>query len=846
LPPPLIIEVIGDTSSLERSFKTTTLEARRFSGTVKEQASRAIVANAQQREALQKLAAEYRLVANNAKRGSEAQIAASRLAEKAERELASSLGVVGRESRLASGHASRFGKDIDHAGRGALAGSGAFRSLGRSIAFASGGFLAFASAGAFLRKSIDAAKEAQVTQKQLAAQFRASGIDVGDYQKRIDEATNKLSLLSGFQNDQLKASFTTIFRSTQNVTKSLSDIGLAADIARGKQIPLATATKAIAQAETGRFGLLRRLLPEIKAGATAEEALAFARRKFAGQARAGTTDQQRFGAVLHNTEEIIGTGLLPVLNKYLGRLAIWLTKMNESGQLQRDVARATKIVERSIHDVGAVVHTAAGAFNVFAHAVGGAKKAIELLGAAFVVLRAKAALMNAGGISGGFRGIGREAEGSRRKVGLLGAALTDLPATIAITLGITELITQKQKDQTIGAVNKTLGGFAFGPGEKARDGEIRDLGGQKFVVKTIGGQQFLVPLPQKNPLRGQRFTPFGAPARPTIPQSASGAAAGPTLTPAQQRAINLSAQPNNLVFLRAQEAFDKKSIDLLTQRFKSGQIGAKKFKDAVVSFNNDLTQTQGNIQSIIDEQNRKVAEAARKAAEKTRKAAAEARKAARDAATKARKALELSAENAGIFLEGITRGLKLGVDTKAIDAANARAAKAAAKAAAAAKQFTVPEALQVDAARTAALGLGDDAKRVAVKIRAAAQKAIKSGRLGFQGLIDAYNTIGSINDQLKTGANRVTGKFKHVDANKLLAGFDPALRRELAPIVSQIGLGGRVPGRRSIAFGGGGDVVVHTHVSLDGREVATSVTRHQQKDSTRRTGSRRGPFAGRH
>jgi hypothetical protein len=50
LPPPLIIEVIGDTSSLERSFKTSTLEARKFSGTVKQQAERAIVANAQQRE----------------------------------------------------------------------------------------------------------------------------------------------------------------------------------------------------------------------------------------------------------------------------------------------------------------------------------------------------------------------------------------------------------------------------------------------------------------------------------------------------------------------------------------------------------------------------------------------------------------------------------------------------------------------------------------------------------------------------------------------------------------------------------------------------------------------------
>jgi hypothetical protein len=96
------------------------------------------------------------------------------------------------------------------------------------------------------------------------------------------------------------------------------------------------------------------------------------------------------------------------------------------------------------------------------------------------------------------------------------------------------------------------------------------------------------------------------------------------------------------------------------------------------------------------------------------------------------------------------------------------------------------------------LGLTDEAKRVAVKIRAAAEKAIKSGRLGFQGLIDAYNTIGSINDQLKTGANRVTGKFKHVDPNKLLAGLDIGLtaaqRRELAPS-SRRSAWGRVPAR---------------------------------------------------
>jgi hypothetical protein len=62
---------------------------------------------------------------------------------------------------------------------------------------------------------------------------------------------------------------------------------------------------------------LRRQGFQIAKNATAEQALATVRAVVAGQARAGTTEQERFGAVLHQTEEIIGTGILPTLNKYL-------------------------------------------------------------------------------------------------------------------------------------------------------------------------------------------------------------------------------------------------------------------------------------------------------------------------------------------------------------------------------------------------------------------------------------------------------------------------------------------------------------------------------------------------
>jgi hypothetical protein len=246
------------------------------------------------------------------------QVAAARFAAEAERKLASSYGVVASESARARHHASGLGGDVSKASRGALAGSGAFRGLGRSIAFASGGFLAFASAGQFLRTSIDAAKEAAVTQAQLAAQFRRpAGRSLGPYQKEIDRTSERLSALSGFQNDELKAGFVAIFRTTGSVSKSLRDLGTAADLARARHIPLAKASLDLARAEGGNLNSLRRTLPLFSKHATVEEALARVRARVAGQARAGSTEQERFGAILHNTEEIIGTGLLPTINKYL-------------------------------------------------------------------------------------------------------------------------------------------------------------------------------------------------------------------------------------------------------------------------------------------------------------------------------------------------------------------------------------------------------------------------------------------------------------------------------------------------------------------------------------------------
>ncbi len=102
-----------------------------------------------------------------------------------------------------------FNREISRSVRGAAAGTGVFKSLGRSLAFASGGFIAAAGITDLLRGSIEQASEAAATQKQLAAQFRASGQNLAAYRDQIDRSTQAVSRLAGFEDDELTKAFTT-------------------------------------------------------------------------------------------------------------------------------------------------------------------------------------------------------------------------------------------------------------------------------------------------------------------------------------------------------------------------------------------------------------------------------------------------------------------------------------------------------------------------------------------------------------------------------------------------------------------------------------------------------------
>lgn len=340
--------VLKTNTKLDASFKKVGVDAR-LSADV--QVAAAVKAN----QALRANAINLRAVA--ASSSGEKRAAATRLAEQAEAQLALAYGATTRAQKELSTETKKGERDLNKLARGALAGSGLFEAFGRALAFASTGFIAFAAASTVIRKSFDAATELLATQRAVDQQLKTQGATWERYGKQINETDLKLSHVSGFTNQELLQSFEYLDRVTGKVGIALKLNGVAADVARGRNIKLASAALALGKAYGGSITALRRLGIVIPKALKGQEALNYVAQKFAGQAAANATVAEKFNATLVDTEEIIGTALLPTINRYLTELGDWLAKMNETGRLQKDATAAVDAFVTVMHDAQKVIET---------------------------------------------------------------------------------------------------------------------------------------------------------------------------------------------------------------------------------------------------------------------------------------------------------------------------------------------------------------------------------------------------------------------------------------------------------------------------------------------------------
>ena len=597
------------------------------------------------------------------------------------------------------------------------------KHIGRSLAFATGGFVAFAGASEFLGKSIDAAREAGVAQRQLGAQMKASGESFAQSKDRIEQAGLALERF-GFTSEDSAKALTVLERGTGNITRAISLQGTAANLARAKNIDLADAANVLAKVFGGQETALRRAVPGLDKHAHGLDLIAEAQQRLAGQAKAGTTAAEIFSARLHDTEVIIGTALLPALNKLLGSLGDWLEKMNRSGRLQRDVNEAVKDGTAAFHGILDVVKPLVGAFKDLGDAVGGTRNEVKLLAAAFAAWKITAWVNSIGALAGSVGRVGTNAKTSEAEVVGLRGALTRLGTMAAIAIPI-EILLNK------GGIDKAVSGFLdkHGLGFLGGTNNVTQAQYNAFTGNTATGP--VGPIGRRGGTGNGLTGPIGSPGSISgLPGTVAGRTVG-NLTPAQQLQVALARDPNNIGLLNQQAASDRNAIAFLNRLHARGKgPGAAKLASELAGFYSDLTSTLGTIASI-------------------QSAAADKVKQARDAAARAR-AKQLRAD-----IPGSVSGTGYGVDPWMAVGIPGHVSGSGFVGRA---SYQTPLGLQVALAREQATGSGMGATLRAA--RAAARRAIASGKLSLQAQIEAWNEIASLNDQLKNTAKAAKDTYR--------------------------------------------------------------------------------------
>ncbi len=222
--------------------------------------------------------------------------------------------VVG-DTRSVEAAMARASRATSRFGRSAIGQTGAMQALRRNFALVAAAAGGLAIVG--LKRVTDAAAESEASSARLGAQLQTLGKNTVGVRNNIESTVQSISRLSGFDDEDLQDAFTGLVRTTGDVAKAQGQLGLVADIARGRQISLSSATQMVNRANVGSIGGLKRLGIEVDKNTTKEEAFALLREKFAGQAEAfGNTAagaQARLGVATENAMEAVGVALTPVI-----------------------------------------------------------------------------------------------------------------------------------------------------------------------------------------------------------------------------------------------------------------------------------------------------------------------------------------------------------------------------------------------------------------------------------------------------------------------------------------------------------------------------------------------------
>ncbi len=175
-----------------------------------------------------------------------------------------------------------------------------------------------AQAHTTIERAVDALNDVSYAKLQKEA---GAGADVLDYLNQKLEDGSKAALKLGFDDESAAQSLAILYQRTGDMTEAQKLQITVMDLARAKNIDLATATTLVGQVLSGNGRVLKQYGINIKDAATPLEALTELQTKVGGQADAFsktfTGQSEVLQETLKNLEETIGEKLIPILQKLL-------------------------------------------------------------------------------------------------------------------------------------------------------------------------------------------------------------------------------------------------------------------------------------------------------------------------------------------------------------------------------------------------------------------------------------------------------------------------------------------------------------------------------------------------
>jgi hypothetical protein len=204
---------------------------------------------------------------------------------------------------------------------------GAVGGLGGKLAGMAGSaasFIPVAAAAAGVTLALvgmtKAAAQDAAEQARLEAAIKASGAATGDWQAQVESAISA-GQDKAFTDTQTRDALQSLVTTTGDLTQAQTLLATAQDIARFANVDLAVAADAVAKANEGQDGALRKLLPGIEKGATATDTLAAATKAAAGQAdtfaKSSEGSMARAADGFGELGEVVGSALLPILDELI-------------------------------------------------------------------------------------------------------------------------------------------------------------------------------------------------------------------------------------------------------------------------------------------------------------------------------------------------------------------------------------------------------------------------------------------------------------------------------------------------------------------------------------------------